>query len=116
MPEIKVVGDIRSGKYQPILTGNAIVDAALIDHFCQQLAAALHLPAQQVHAEHHWNLTLDAATIYVIDQQIWQTIPLSGHPRNVIIVTSHDLQRGDITTVAQALAKVLPNPFSASNN
>lgn len=51
MPEIKVVGDIRSGKYQPTLTGNAIVDAALIDHFCQQLAAALHLPGQRIQAE-----------------------------------------------------------------
>ena len=33
MTEIKVIGDILSGKFQPSLTGNQIVDAALIDHF-----------------------------------------------------------------------------------
>lgn len=44
MTTIKVIGDILSGSYQPTLTGNRVVDASLIDHFCQNLATALHLP------------------------------------------------------------------------
>ncbi|GEO70304.1 hypothetical protein [Levilactobacillus acidifarinae] len=114
MPEIKVVGDIRSGKYQPTLTGNAIVDAALIDHFCQQLATALQLPGQRVQAEHHWNLTIDAQTIYIIDSRIWRASATPGDHQNVIPVSGIDLQRGRITTAYRRLLHLLPHQTTSN--
>ncbi|MCW3777957.1 hypothetical protein [Levilactobacillus namurensis] len=104
MPEIKVVGDIRSGKYQPTLTGNAIVDAALIDHFCHQLATALHLPNHQVTAEHHWNQVVAPHVIYIIETRIWQASLTPGDHQNVITVPATDLQRGQIKTACAKLA------------
>ncbi|HIW72439.1 MAG TPA: hypothetical protein H9875_07420 [Candidatus Levilactobacillus faecigallinarum] len=107
MPEIKVVGDIRSGKYQPTLTGNAIVDAALLDHFCHQLAAALHLTPHQVQADHHWNLRFDPQVIYIIEQRIWEASATPGDHHNVITVPATDLQRGQISAVQQQLTQLL---------
>jgi len=107
MPEIKVIGDIRSGKYQPTLTGNAIVDAALIDHFCQQLATALHLAPHQVKAEHHWNLSLNPQTIYIIEQHIWEASMTPGDHTNVIAIPATDLQRGQLTNVHERLTHLL---------
>lgn len=101
MSKIKVIGDIRSGKYQPTLTGNAIVDAALIAHFCQQLARALNLSEKQVQPDHHWDLTLESQTIYVVDQQIWQAQPGLTHSSNVVLVSSRDLQRGQVTATCR---------------
>lgn len=107
MPEIKVVGDIRSGKYQPTLTGNAIVDAALIDHFCHQLASTLHLAPHQVTAEHHWNQTLRPQNIYIIEDRIWNASRTPGKHPNVLTVPATDLQRGRITAIGQQLAALL---------
>jgi len=107
MTEIKVIGDILSGKFQPALTGNRIVDAALIDHFCQNLAVALGLPQTAVHAEHHWNLTIAPEPIYLVDDQI---LAVTTHLRglnNVIAVAHKDLLRGQITATQQALTNRL---------
>ncbi|WP_125581677.1 hypothetical protein [Levilactobacillus cerevisiae] len=107
MTEIKVIGDILSGKFQPTLTGNRIVDAALIDHFCRNLAVALGLPLSTVHAEHNWNLTTDSAQIYLIDDQI---LAVTDHLRgngNVIAVAHKDLLRGQVGVTQQELASRL---------
>lgn len=107
MTEIKVIGDILSGKFQPTLTGNRIVDAALLDHFCHNLAVALGLPVKTVQVEHNWDLTIAADKVYLIDDHILQ---LTDHFRgntNVIAVTHTDLLRGQITTTQQRLAKHL---------
>ncbi|MFC6205997.1 hypothetical protein [Levilactobacillus tongjiangensis] len=103
MTEIKVIGDILSGKFQPSLTGNQIVDAALIDHFCQNLAIALQLSSDTIQAEHHWDLTINPNVVYIIDTQI---LRVSGHQRgngNVIPVSHTDLLRGQITATKQQL-------------
>ncbi|MCH5463969.1 hypothetical protein [Levilactobacillus tujiorum] len=106
MPEIKVIGDILSGKFQPTLTGNAVVDAALIDRFCQSLITALALTPHAVQAEHHWNLQVDPATIYIIDDHILKT---SGHHRvaNVIPVSHPDLLHGQVDVTKRKLAPIL---------
>lgn len=107
MSKIKVIGDIRSGKYQPTLTGNAIVDAALIAHFCQQLASALKLSEKQVQPDHHWNLTIDSQTVYVVEQQIWHAQPFLSHHPNVIPVSGSDLQRGQVTATCHQITALL---------
>lgn len=39
---IRIVGDIRRGKIQPSLTGNPIVDDALLQNFCDRLKSNLN--------------------------------------------------------------------------
>ena len=114
MPEIKVIGDILSGKFQPTLTGNTIVDAALIDRFCQSLITALALSPQSVHAEHHWDLVVDPATIYVVDEHI---LNASGHQRsmaNIIPVNHTALLRGEVGATKRKLATILAAQSSAN--
>lgn len=107
MPEIRVIGDILSGKFQPTLTGNPIVDAALINRFCQSLITALALTPNSVQAEHHWNLTIDPTKVYVIDSQI---LAASGHQNrlaNVIPVSHAELLHGQIGATQEQLVAVL---------
>lgn len=73
MANIKVVGDIRFGNYQPSLTGNPVVDNALVANFCDRLST--WLTTQQVNStvvpEHAFQL--NEATnedLYVVDNQI----------------------------------------------
>lgn len=96
MTTIKVIGDILSGSYQPTLTGNRVVDASLIDHFCQNLATALHLPRIAVKADHHWNLNVEPSVLYLIDQRILQATDHLLDHRNVIAVNHTDLLRGQV--------------------
>lgn len=107
MTEIKVIGDILSGKFQPTLTGNRVVDAALLAHFCQNLATALHLPTTQVHVEHHWDLTVAPNALYLIDDQILGSNQHLRNRPNVIAVAHKDLLRGHITTTKRLLADKL---------
>lgn len=100
---IKVIGDILSGNYQPTLTGNRIVDASLIDHFCQNLAATLHLPPIAVTAEHHWNFKVDPTVLYLVDQRIIQVTDRLLEHHNVIAVTHSDLLRGQVTLAQNQL-------------
>ncbi|WP_341778574.1 hypothetical protein [Levilactobacillus sp. HBUAS70063] len=114
MPEIKVIGDILSGKFQPTLTGNTIVDAALIDRFCQSLITALALSPQSVQAEHHWNLVIDPNTIYVVDEHI---LAASGHHHrstNIVPVGHTELLRGQIGATKRRLATILAAQSSAN--
>ncbi|NLR09873.1 MULTISPECIES: hypothetical protein [Lactobacillaceae] len=114
MPEIKVIGDILSGKFQPTLTGNTIVDAALIDRFCQSLITALSLSPQSVRAEHHWDLQIDPTTIYVVDADI---LAASGHQRrlaNIVPVSHTELLRGQIGATKRRLATILAAQSSAN--
>ena len=114
MPEIKVIGDILSGKFQPTLTGNTIVDAALIDRFCQSLITALALSPQSVQAEHHWDLVVDPTTIYVVDEHI---LNASGHQHrlaNIVPVSHTELLRGQIGATKRRLATILAAQSSAN--
>lgn len=113
MPEIKVIGDIRSGKYQPTLTGNAIVDAALIEHFCQQLAAALGLAAQKIQPEHHWNLAVAPHVIYIVTDQVWRVGGDHMIPHNVIVVPAIAVQRGDVRQITQQVHTLLTQTSSS---
>lgn len=79
MTQIKIVGDIWTGKYQPALTGNRIVDTALLTQFCAKLTAWL---AQQniklsVKIEHEFSLSdsADDDTLYLIDSNIVAAFP-----------------------------------------
>ncbi|GAY72752.1 hypothetical protein [Lentilactobacillus kosonis] len=70
--DIKIVGDIRNGNFQPTLTGNLAVDDALIDNFCQNLRAKV---ADTVHdvrvsVDHFLNLERRTDSIIVIDNDI----------------------------------------------
>lgn len=107
MTEIKVIGDILSGKFQPTLTGNRIVDAALIDHFCQNLAKAVNLPTTAIQAEHHWDLTIAPHQLYLVDDQILEVDSQLRANANVIAVAHKDLLRGQIATAQHALTKQL---------
>jgi len=107
MTEIKVIGDILSGKYQPVLTGNPVVDAALINHFCQNLVVALKLPAVTVQAEHHWDLTVDSNNIYVVDAQILHLRQHLSSKGNVIAVSHTDILRGNVQPTIRQLVPLL---------
>lgn len=103
MTTIKVIGDILSGNYQPTLTGNRVVDASLIDHFCQNLAAALHLPQIAVKAEHHWRFELGPTVLYLIDQRIIKTTDQLLDHHNVIAIDHTDLVRGQVALIRKQL-------------
>ncbi|KRN02143.1 hypothetical protein FD13_GL000283 [Levilactobacillus senmaizukei DSM 21775 = NBRC 103853] len=107
MTKIKVIGDILSGKYQPTLTGNPTVDAALVDRFCQKLAIALHLDRTMVQAEHHWNLQLNPEWIYLVDSKILQDSDRIIPAHNVVGINHTDLLRGQTKTTEQKLTKFL---------
>lgn len=102
-----MIGDILSGKFQPTLTGNRIVDAALIDHFCQNLAEAVNLPESAIQAEHHWNLTIAPDQLYLVDDQILEANAQLRASANVIAVAHKDLLRGQVATTKRTLAKHL---------
>lgn len=107
MTKIKVIGDILIGKYQPTLTGNPTVDAALVDRFCQNLANALNLDRTMIQAEHHWDLKLNPEWIYLIDSKILQDTDRIRSAHNVVGINHTDLLRGQTKTTEQKLASFL---------
>lgn len=112
MKEIKVVGDIRYGKYQPALTGNPIVDSALIDQFCQQLSdwLAQHDLAFNVSAEHAFSVSAasDTDVLYIIDKQILQAFEIHDlHQIHVVAVEHQALLHADPQSYYDTIEKAL---------
>lgn len=96
MKEIKVVGDIREGKFQPALTGNPIVDTALINQFCDHLSDWLtaHHLAYPVSAEHAFSVTNNANDdiLYIVDKQILSVFNAHEvHQMHILPVDHQDL-------------------------
>jgi hypothetical protein len=71
------------------------------------LATALHIPTTQVHAEHHWDLTVAPNALYLIDDEILGTNQHLRSRSNVIAVAHKDLLRGQITATKRLLANKL---------
>lgn len=82
MTQIKIVGDIWTGKFQPALTGNRIVDTALLTQFCTKLATWLASQGVKlsVKIEHEFCLlkATDKNTLYLIDSNIASAFPESA--------------------------------------
>ncbi len=115
MKEIKVVGDIRYGKYQPALTGNPIVDSALIDQFCQQLSdwLAQHDLAFNVSADHAFSVSeaSDTDVLYIIDKQILNAFETHDlHQIHIVSVDHQALLHADPRPYFDAIEKTLKDP------
>ncbi|MTV83064.1 hypothetical protein [Secundilactobacillus folii] len=99
MKEIKVVGDIWTGKYQPALTGNRIVDTALLTQFCTKLSKWLsnHKINTKIQIEHEFEpLYAPSEDLYLIDANIINTLPDKGlQSLNFLPVKHQDLLHAD---------------------
>ncbi|PWG01095.1 hypothetical protein [Levilactobacillus bambusae] len=92
MLQIKVVGDIRQGPFQPSLTGNPIVDEGLLRHFCQKLAKQVSVP---VVVSHDFDPTASSPDIFIIDDQILnQWTENHPHQLTVIPIPHNELLHG----------------------
>lgn len=112
MTQIKIVGDIWTGKYQPALTGNRIVDTALLTQFCVKLTAWL---AQQsiklsVKIEHEFSLSnsADDDTLYLIDSNIVAAYPESSLKKvNYLSIKHQNFLHGDPSANYQSVLERL---------
>lgn len=112
MTQIKIVGDIWTGKYQPALTGNRIVDTALLTQFCVKLTAWL---TQQniklsVKIEHEFNVSksTDNNTLYLIDSNIVAAFPESLLKKvNFLSIKHQNLLHGDPSANYQSVLERL---------
>lgn len=107
MKKIKVVGDIWSGKYQPALTGNRIVDTALLTQFCQKLATWLsdHRIDVPIQIEHEFKPVMaPAEVLYLIDANIIGTLTKDYLQSVHYLPVKHlDLLHADPTNTLQQL-------------
>lgn len=112
MIQIKLVGDIWSGKYQPALTGNRIVDTALLTQFCTKLVAWF---SQQnirvdVKIEHDFDLPKATGndTLYLIDSRIAKAFSEDILSKvNFLPIKHLDLLHGDPSGSCQSILKRL---------
>lgn len=105
---IRVVGDIRVGKNQPSLTGNAIVDDALIQNFCDQLKNGIHSIRRSINvvAEHFFDPSVPTNDIILMDDRILNSLPDELIADLKIIDVSHtDIVRGNVTNALNALRR-----------
>lgn len=103
---ISVIGDIRSGKIQPSLTGNEIVDNALIQNFCDQLQKELNEvnPNLVVEAEHFFNVDDATSDVYILDQKVLNSLGNDlVKDLNIIVINHSDLVWGITTTAKEIL-------------
>lgn len=103
---ISVIGDIRSGKIQPSLTGNEIVDNALIQNFCDQLQKELTEvnPNLVVEAEHFFNVDDATSDVYILDQKVLNSLGNDlVKDLNIIVINHSDLVWGITTTAKEIL-------------
>ncbi|MCH5463269.1 hypothetical protein HC026_09760 [Lactobacillus sp. LC28-10] len=108
MTQIKIVGDIWSGKFQPALTGNRIVDTALLTQFCSKLADWLSgqnikLP---VKIEHDFCLetAVSDGTLYLIDSNILNAFPKDALRRiNFLTIKHQNFLHGDPMDICQSV-------------
>lgn len=107
MKQIKVVGDIWVGKYQPALTGNRIVDTAVLTQFSVKLATWLSgrqikLP---IHIEHEFQPdSSQTDTLYLIDTNIIKSLSETAlQSVNYLPVKHQDLLHANPTEVFQTI-------------
>lgn len=103
---IRVIGDIRTGKIQPSLTGNAIVDDALIQNFCNELKDRVSKTNLQVNviAEHFFNPAIQTDDLLLVDRRILNLLPANVQSQYRIIDIDHtDLVRGNVLKVLELL-------------
>lgn len=103
---ISVVGDIRRGKIQPALTGNEIVDNALIANYSNQLQKSLESLGYDVLVTPEHFLDLDNANSdkYIFDQKVVDSLGLASLSELDFIVVDHsDLVWGNITAAQDEL-------------
>ncbi|WP_283678143.1 hypothetical protein [Lentilactobacillus sp. Marseille-Q4993] len=107
---IKVVGDIRTGKFQPSLTGNPIVDDALLENFCLNLrdrlvANQINLP---VKPDHFFTTIAENDDIILMDEEITQYFSNEQMPNLRLIQVNHnDLIHGDVSTISQKIFNLI---------
>ena len=113
MIKIKVVGDIQSGQLQPTLTGNPIVDNALLQRFTQQLTNWLQFndfDADVVLERHFRPTALEPRSLLLIDEEIVPQLNLASELSAVTLLIPHsDLLHGDSTSVLQQVRDFLEN-------
>ncbi|MFD1123843.1 hypothetical protein ACFQ22_00495 [Lentilactobacillus raoultii] len=103
---IRVIGDIRTGKIQPSLTGNAIVDDALIQNFCNELRHQVTQTDRSINiiAEHFFNPTIQTDDLILMDRRISNLLPNDIRTKYRIIDVDHnDLVRGNVVKVLDSL-------------
>ncbi|KRL19706.1 hypothetical protein [Lentilactobacillus kisonensis] len=103
---IRIVGDIRRGKIQPSLTGNPIVDDALLQNFCDRLKSNLNAIQSPINiiADHFFDPTIPTTDIILMDKQIIHDFP--GDlllPFTIIAVDHSDLVRGNVLNAVNKL-------------
>ncbi|AQW21888.1 hypothetical protein PL11_008160 [Lentilactobacillus curieae] len=107
--DVKIVGDIRNGKFQPTLTGNPIVDDALIDNFCKNLKSkitAIH--DVSVSVDHFFNPDAKENSIIVIDDSISKYLDNEVKKNNNLINVNHtDMLHGSVDNIVVKLADYL---------
>ncbi len=106
---IRVIGDIRTGKIQPSLTGNAIVDDALIQNFCNALKDGVKQLNSGINviAEHFFSTDIQTGDLIVMDHQIVSLLPADIRSKYQIIDIDHnDLIRGNTLKTLTALKKL----------
>lgn len=116
MTQIKIVGDIWTGKYQPALTGNRIVDTALLTQFCAKLTAWL---AQQnlklsVKIDHEFNLAkaVNSDALYLIDSNIVAAYPEGSLSQvNYLPIKHQNFLHGDPSTNCRSILEWLRVDF-----
>ncbi|MBU9789138.1 hypothetical protein KTE19_05750 [Lentilactobacillus sp. IMAU92037] len=115
---IRVVGDIRRGKIQPSLTGNPIVDDALLQNFCERLRNNINSAKASIKviSDHFFDPTELTDDVILMDKQIIRDFP--GDlliPFTIIGVDHSDLVRGNVRNAINAL-KHFANGDPISNN
>lgn len=105
---IRVIGDIRKGKLQPSLTGNAIVDDALIQNFCNELKNQIDRVNSTVNviAEHFFYPAIQTDDIILMDRRISTLLPAEIRSKYRIIDVDHnDIVRGNVLKTLSLLKK-----------
>ncbi|GHP15097.1 hypothetical protein YK48G_25220 [Lentilactobacillus fungorum] len=105
---IRVVGDIRKGKIQPSLTGNPIVDDALLQNFCERLGT--HINSAQssfnIILDHFFDPTVSSDDVILMDKQIIHDFPSDLLiPFTIIAIDHSDLIRGNVLNAINALKR-----------
>lgn len=106
---IRVIGDIRTGKIQPSLTWNAIVDDALIQNFCDELKNSVNHASVPVNiiAEHFFSPAIHTDDLILMDQRISRLLPDEIRSKYCIIDVDHnDLVRGNVLKVLDILKRL----------
>lgn len=108
LDQIRIVGDIWSGKFQPTLTGNRIVDTALLNQFKTRLMDWLssNRIEVEVNIDHHFSMqhTDTNPTLYLIDSQIIADVgDHTLQPINYLPIKHQSLLHANPTELFQTL-------------